>query len=116
VFTGLAANAFSVGAVHCDLDVLYAVRHHLHMDPGDRGDAAGLLRVGRQQPEFRRLGGRHVVTGADWFCCRRDRVVALAIGAAVTIRTDHTRGRCGLRSEMARHPFAGLSRLNLCAI
>jgi sugar phosphate permease len=62
------------------LDVLHAVRHHLQMDPGDGSDAASLLRLRRQQPEFRRFPRRHAVTDSDRLYRRCDRLSRAGIG------------------------------------
>ena len=63
---GAIATSAGVGDhLHRDVDVLHAVRHHLQMDPGHRGDAAGLLRLRRQQPELRRFPRRHAVADPD---------------------------------------------------
>ena len=63
------------GHLHRRVDVLHAVRHYLQMDPGDRGDAAGLLRVGGEQPEFRGVSWRHAVADRDRVHRRHDRLV-----------------------------------------
>jgi MFS family permease len=82
-FTGLAAIGDDAGAgdhLHRRVDVLHAVRHHLQMDPGDRGDAAGLLRLGREQPEFRRVPRRHLLADPDRVHRRPDRLVRRGAG------------------------------------